>query len=126
MSETPPRHLQCTAVIARLTDAHVSGDQLADALREEMLALLGHAGAVSFVLDMSAVTYLSSAGISPLLTLVKAVREHEGRMVLAGLTPDVQGVLAASRLISSGKGPAPFEHQPDVPAAIASLYGKHD
>ncbi len=125
MSTTPQRHVRCAAVIARVAEAHVSGDQLADALREELFALLEHSGAADIVLDLSSVTYLSSAGITPLLAVSKSVREHGGRMVLAGLTPDVEDVLTATRLISSGKAPAPFEHQSDVPAAVASLYGKH-
>ena len=125
MSEPHLRHLQCATVVARLSDAHVSGDDLADALRDELLGILGHTGAASIVLDMSSVTYLSSAGIRPLLALAKAVREHEGRLVLAGLTPDVAGVLLATRLISTSHHAATFEHQPDVPAAVGSLYGKH-
>jgi hypothetical protein len=51
------------------------------------------------------------------------VRPREGRLLPAALRPEVEGVLAATRLISStGSASATFEKHPDVPAAIASLY----
>jgi anti-anti-sigma factor len=69
------------------------------------------------------VVYLSSAGIRPLLALNRQVREREGRLVLCGLTRDVESVFVATRLVSTTRSvPATFENAPDVPSAIASLY----
>jgi anti-anti-sigma factor len=125
MSETSPRQVSCSILVLRLLQQQLSGDIQAEAVRDELLAQLDASKAENVILDMSAVKYLSSAGITPLLTLVKAVREHEGRLILAGLTPDVEGVMTASRLIAPSKSmPAPFEHQPDVPAAVQSLVGR--
>ncbi len=45
------------------------------------------------LLDMSGVTYLSSAGLRLLLLVYRRVREHEGLMVLTGLREEVQDVM---------------------------------
>lgn len=127
MSEPPsPPETHCSVIILRLTQPQVSGDVQSEAVRDELLAHLDQTRPDHVVLDLSGVKYLSSAGIAPLLALAKAVREREGRFILAGLTPHVEGVLTASRLITSGRSlPATFEHQADVSAAIAALYGPH-
>jgi anti-anti-sigma factor len=117
------KHLVCPAIVLRVREAQVMGDTLADSLRDEFLAAYLASAAVHVVLDMGEVGYLSSAGVRPLLTLNRHVHEREGRLVLSNLTPGVESVLSATRLISTaGASPAAFEKQPDVPAAVASLY----
>jgi len=65
---------------------------------------------------------LSSASFRPLLSLLREVRAHGGRLVLCNLQPYVHEVFSVTRLISShGDTPAAFEVQPDLLAAIASL-----
>jgi anti-anti-sigma factor len=124
MSERHPSHSHYSLVVLRISDAQVSGDDLADALRDELLAMLDSTAAANVIIDMSSVTYLSSAGIRPLFALNKALRTREGRLILAGLLPAVESVFTLAHLISTGdRSPATFEHQPDVPAAVASLYG---
>jgi len=114
--------VSCSLLVLRLLQPQLSGDIQAEEVRDELLSQLEHAKADNVILDMSAVTYLSSAGITPLLTLVKAVREQEGRLILVGLTPAVEGVMTASRLIAASKSlPAPFEHQTDVTSAVQAL-----
>lgn len=124
MSHTPPpSYSACPVLVLRVTEANVAGDAVADRLRDELLARYDHSGATHVVLDLSAVSYLSSSGLRPLLALSRQVRAREGRLVLCGLSADVQGVFVATRLIASGgAAPATFESQPDVPAAVASLY----
>ena len=125
MTEARPTRLRCPVLVLRLCDAQLTEDVQAEALRDELLQRRQDSGAANVVLEMDAVTYLSSAGIAPLLALAKAVRAEEGRLVLAGLSPAVLGVLVATRLVGTGTGaPATFEAQPDVPSAVASLYGK--
>lgn len=46
------------------------------------------------LLDMSGVTYLSSAGLRMLLLLYRRVHEHEGLMALAGLSEEVSDVMS--------------------------------
>jgi anti-anti-sigma factor len=123
MSEHPSKYVRCPLVVVRVNEAQVMGDTIADTLRDELIALYQHSGATHVVIDMGQVTYLSSAGIRPLLALNKEVREREGRLILCGLTRDVESVFVATRLISSSRAvPATFEKHPDVPAAVASLY----
>ena len=69
------------------------------------------------------VTYMSSAGFRPLLSLQRAVRQRGGRLVLCHLDPKVEEIFSTVRLISTvGSSRATFEVQPDVPAAMVSLY----
>src|SRR5262245_43612708 len=122
MSE-PAKHLRCPVIVLRVNDANVSGDTVADALRDELIAVYHHSGAVHVIIDMAQVAYLSSAGIRPLLALNRLVRDREGRLTLCGLSRDVESVFVATRLVSStGATPATFEKHPDVPTAIATLY----
>jgi anti-anti-sigma factor len=123
MSEHPSKYVRCPLVVVRVNEAQVMGDTIADTLRDELLALYQQSGATHVVIDMAQVTYLSSAGIRPLLSLNKEVREREGRLILCGLTRDVESVFVATRLISSSRSmPATFERHADVPTAVASLY----
>ncbi|NBO94063.1 MAG: anti-sigma factor antagonist [Planctomycetia bacterium] len=123
MSEpSPSSQVVSSILVLRLLQPELSGDLLAETVRDELITQLDASNVKNIVLDMSEVNYISSAGITPLLTLVKAVREKKGRLVLAGLTPTVEDVFQASRLITSGKAhAAPLEHQSDVAAAIQSL-----
>jgi len=47
-------------------------------------------------LDMSEMTYISSAGLRVLLKLAKQVQQGQGRMALFGLPPNVRHVFAVS------------------------------
>ncbi len=46
------------------------------------------------LLDMSRVTYLSSAGLRMLLLLYRQVREHSGALALTGLSEDVRDIMS--------------------------------
>jgi anti-anti-sigma factor len=106
--------------VLTLTDREIRGDELADELRADLLAAVGDADRV--VLDLGHVVYLSSVAFRPLLQLHGALKERGGRIVLCRLTGPVQEVLHLTRLISTSRSSrAPFEEQPDVAAAVASL-----
>ncbi len=122
MSERIPQHVTCPVVVLRISPASVTGDTLADELRDELLALYLSAHAQHVVLDFTAVRYLSSAGFRPLLRLNRQVRERGGRLVLCQLAPEIQEIFAVTRLISTTRMmPATFEVQPDVPSAVTNL-----
>jgi anti-anti-sigma factor len=92
-------------------------------VREQSLALYYQSQAANVILDFHGVTYLSSAGFRPLLSLQRKVRERGGRLVLCHLDPKVLEVFSVTRLVSSsGSSRAAFEVQADVPAAMTSLY----
>jgi anti-anti-sigma factor len=123
MAEHQTRYVRCPVIVLRVNEAQVMGDTVADAVRDEFLALYQQSGAVHAVIDMEQVTYLSSAGIRPLLALNGEVRKREGRLVLCNLSSEVESVFLLTRLITSGGAvSAPFEKHADVPDAIASLY----
>jgi anti-anti-sigma factor len=123
MLEHQTRYVRCPVIVLRLNESQVMGDTVADTVRDEFLSIYQHSGAIHVVIDMQQVNYLSSAGIRPLLALLKEVREREGRLVLCNLHRDVEGVFVATRLVTSSKSaPATFEKHDDVPAAVASLY----
>ncbi len=123
MPEAPARKIGCPVVVLSLDEAQVNSDAIAEALRDELLSLYQHVGAVHAVLDFRTVQYLSSAGFRPLLSLSRQVRERGGRLVLCNLQPQVEEVFAVTHLIDpNGKGPAAFVAQPTVPAAVAHLY----
>jgi anti-anti-sigma factor len=123
MSEMTVQHLSCPAVILKVNVAAVRGDTLADALRSELLAVYLQSSATHAILDYSTVTYQASAGFRPLLSLLKQVRQRQGRFILCGLNPEVAETFAVTRLIdTSGTVKATFESFPDVPSAVAALY----
>jgi anti-anti-sigma factor len=123
MSEPQPSYIQCPVLVVRVNESQVMGDTVADALRDELLALYEQTGAIHVVIDMHQIVYLASAGIRPLLALNRQVRDREGRLVLCGLTRDVESVFVATRLVSPTRStPATFESAADVPTAVANLY----
>jgi len=125
MPEHILKHLSCPVIVLRITTSNVTGDSLADELRDELLAVYLSAHAQHLVLDFTDVRYLSSAGFRPLLRLNRQVREHGGRLVLCHLSEEVTEIFAVTRLISTNRIiPATFEVQPDVAAAVAHLLQK--
>jgi anti-anti-sigma factor len=122
MANRPFKHISCPVVVLRIEPAQVIGDDLADALRDEFLEAGRVIGAQHVIVDFQPVTYLSSASFRPLLSLLREVRAHGGRLVLCNLQPYVHEVFSVTRLISSSGGtPAAFEVQANLTAAIASL-----
>jgi stage II sporulation protein AA (anti-sigma F factor antagonist) len=123
MSEPQWKHLACPAVVFAVRVAEIRGDALADELRDELLAAYERSAAVHAVLDLQGVTFLSSAGFRPFLSLQRRVRARGGRLVLCRLGPEVEEVLSVTRLIGAhGSTPAAFTTQPTVPSAVAHLY----
>jgi anti-anti-sigma factor len=115
-------HVECPAIVLTITEPQLQGDPVAEALREDLLAAVDRCGARSVVLDFRRVTYVSSVAFRPLLSLHRKLKQGGGRLVLCGMSERVAEVFHVTRLIStSGSSAAPFESQPDLPAAIASL-----
>ena len=67
----------------------------------------------SWVLDLTEVTFVSSAGIRVVLTAAKLCRSHGGDLYLAGLSPQVMQVFRISGLLG-------FLHVSDTPDAAAA------
>jgi anti-anti-sigma factor len=102
--------------------AEIRGDELTADLERRFAAEVGRTGATRVVVDMTAVTYITSTGVRTLLSLHHQVKKANGRVVLCGLGEMVSEVLHLMRFIDmSGLRPAPFEVQKDLTAAVAAL-----
>jgi anti-anti-sigma factor len=115
-------HTEQQVLVLTVTTPQLRGDELADELGAQMLDAVARHGANRVVLDLTAVQYLSSVVFRPLLQLHAKIKEAHGRVVLCSMSEVVAEVLQLTRMVStSGSHTAPFEQQPDVPAAVASL-----
>jgi anti-anti-sigma factor len=102
--------------------AEVRGDELTTEMERLFSEEVARTGATKVVLDMGAVTYITSTGVRTLLTLYHHVKKAGGRVVLCRLHEMVSEVLALMRFIDpSGQRPSPFEVKPDLAAAVMSL-----
>lgn len=64
----------------------------ATAVQEAIAPLASHGSKI--LLDMSGVSYMSSAGLRILLMLYRTINEHVGYIVLAGLSEELIDVMA--------------------------------
>ncbi len=123
MTQPTESRLTCPVVVLTLQDAQITGDELADNLRDELLKVAVQTQVQHVVLDFQKVTFLSSAGFRPLLSLHRLLRQQNGKLILCRLSPEVFEIFEVTRLIhTKGITKAPFEVFPDVPSAVASLY----
>ncbi len=65
------------------------------------------------ILDLTALDFISSAGLRSLLILAKSLRKHHGELHFAGMQPQVQEVFAISGFENL------FKRFPSVQAAFA-------
>jgi anti-anti-sigma factor len=125
MPESKERIVECPVVVMAIREERINSDTVAEMLRDELLSIYQQAGAVHAVIDFRAVTYLSSAGFRPLLSLNRHVRERGGRLVLCHLQPQVEEVFSVTRLIDpTGGGRTAFSAQPTAAAAVAHVYSQ--
>jgi anti-anti-sigma factor len=124
VSEPQSRIVVCPVVVLAIAQAKINSDEAADTLRDELLTLYNGSTAVHVVLDLRAVTYLSSVGFRPLLSLNRQVRQRGGRLVLCHLRPEVEEVFKVTHLIDpTGTKPTAFAWQPTAAAAVAQICG---
>ena len=84
-----------TASFATLT--HIT-EENAEAVGRAFEALASARTTPELVLDLGAIEFLSSVGLTQLLRLGKDVRAGGGRFVIANPRPDVRHVFAVTRL----------------------------
>ena len=115
--------IQCPVVVLTFTQDQILGDEMADVLRDQLLAVAVQSQARNAILDFQHVKFLSSAGFRPLLSLHRLLRQQNGKLLLCGLCPEVYEIFEVTRLIcTKGVTRAPFEVFLDVPSAVASLF----
>jgi anti-anti-sigma factor len=119
----PASYIQCPVVVLTFTQDQIQGDEMADAIRDQLLAVAVQSQARNAILDFRHVRFLSSTCFRPLLSLHKLLRKQNGKLLLCGLCPEVFEIFEVTRLIcTKGITRAPFEVFPDIPAAVASLF----
>ncbi len=69
----------------------------------------------NLILDMSRVTYMSSAGLRMMLKVYRTVNDRGGRALLAGLTEDVKATMALTGFLDF------FKHCDTLQAGLAEL-----
>jgi len=81
---------------------HLAGrfDELAAPEVERSLSAVVREDAGRYVLDLSGVEYVSSSGLRVLLMFSRAVKNRQGDLKLAGLTPFVAEVFEVSNFTS--------------------------
>ena len=114
--------VDCPLVVLRLRETQLNSETTSERLRDELLALYLQSSAVNAILDLRTVTYLSSAGFRPLLSLNRQIRERGGRLVLCNLRPEVEEIFTVTRLVDpTGKERTAFLLQPTLGAAVNHL-----
>jgi anti-anti-sigma factor len=126
MQEPQYRHLNSRieegVLVLTITETEVQGEDIARALRSEMLAAADACQPKQVVVDFRYTRYISSAAFWPLLSLYRKLREVGGRLTVCGLSPVVGDVFYTTRLVSSGGSQAaPFGVEPDVDSALARI-----
>lgn len=85
-------HIEHINHIAVVQIAGELDSNTAPLIQQQVLPLTQKHGRI--VLDMSKVTYMSSAGLRMLLLVYRQMRENVGYVVLAGLSEEVRDVMA--------------------------------
>ena len=68
------------------------------ALHEELVELVEERGASKMVLDLSGVEYLSSAVLGKLISLLKIVKKHGGKLYICNVHPNVAEIFEITQL----------------------------
>jgi anti-anti-sigma factor len=109
-------------LVLTITRARIEGDEIAQRLREEMLAAVARTGARRVVIDMQHTRYVSSIAFWPLLSLRRQLLDTGGRLLICGLSGGVEDVFMTTKMISQGGAvAAPFEVAADRAEAVARL-----
>lgn len=112
-------------LVLTISVSKIQGEEVADAIRLEMLHELESTGLRSVVVDFQHAQYVSSTAFRPLLALRRRLHElGGGRVVLCGLSSVVGDVFYTTRMVDpTGSVTALFDMEADVPAAVARLTG---
>jgi anti-sigma B factor antagonist len=82
-------------MLEEVTAVELAGDidaNTAPSIQDKVLPLVESGSKV--LLDMTAVPYMSSAGLRMLLSLFRQVSAKEGKLVLVGLTEDIRDTMS--------------------------------
>ena len=114
--------LEQGVLVLTIMQARIQGEEAAQALRDEMRAAVENAGVNRVVVDLQHARYLSSVAFWPLLTLRRQLLDAGGRLMICGLSGDVEDIFRTTKMISTGGAvDAPFDVAEDAADAMARL-----
>jgi anti-sigma B factor antagonist len=109
-------------LVVSIVDVEIQGEEIASALRDELLKAHASSGCSRVIVDFQRTRYISSVAFWPLLSLHRKLQASQGRLIVCGLSPSVGDVFFTTRLISpSGEFAAPFGFEPDLASALRSM-----
>jgi anti-anti-sigma factor len=109
-------------LVLTIVKPRIQGEEVAQALREELHSAVQRAEAKRVVIDFQHAHYLSSVAFWPLLSLRRQLLDAGGRLIICGLSGDIEDVFMTTKMISTGGAiDAPFEVAPDVNDAVSRL-----
>lgn len=112
-------------LVLTIVPDRVTEYQLAEAMGRELLDEVKKQQTTKVIVDMGHVSFLSSVGYGPLVSLRAYVRQHAGRVALCNLNEVVKETFDATRLLINPRSPnSLFEFADDLPSAIALLSGQ--
>lgn len=101
-------------IVVTLNFAEIT-HEVSEELQQMVAAASAGRVGMSLALDLTALTFLGSVGLTTLVILLKRLRESGGRMVVVGLAGQRMRVMVLTRMTRI------FELQPDMPHALAAL-----
>lgn len=119
LAEFHPRYFNATkhadVAVVKFEISHLNDEENIEELGHELFALVDQFGFRKVVLNMGSVEYVTSSVVGKIITLHRKLHRSEGQLVISNLTPGVNEVLMASRLLSY------FKVAPTEPEALAGL-----
>ncbi|MCI0639933.1 MAG: STAS domain-containing protein [Gemmataceae bacterium] len=120
------RHIACkpqhAVLVVELTDVQVPGGDAVEDLRQELLEAVGRFPQKKWVLDFSNISFFTSAGLRPLLSLHRQLTSKNGRVVFCNVKKELLDIFLVTRLVSTTPNPTtPFELADNVSDAVRRL-----
>ena len=124
LEDFQPRYLKVTeygdSAVVQFGVSHINDEENIEDLGHELFLLPDQFGFQKIVLNMTGVEYITSSVVGKMITLHRKLHRNRGKMVISDLTPGVQDVLDASRLLSY------FTHCQTEEQAMALLRAHED
>ncbi len=116
------RRTEAGVLVLTITTAELRGEDICEALRQELRDVIADAKAPRVVLDLGEVTFITSMGLAALLSFRRRVLRQGGRLVLCAVAPLLLELLTATHLTGSDRASRyPFELAPDADAGLDRL-----
>ena len=104
LEDFQPRYIKVAEhgdiVVVKFGVSHINDEENIEDLGHELFLLTDQFGFRKIVLNMTGVEYITSSVVGKMITLHRKLHRNRGKLVISDLTPGVQDVLDASRLLS--------------------------